>query len=588
MEGRGAPSSTSSREHKFFNRALQNAALMPPSPSPSPLPQMTQYPSRKPASGGNKDDTTSPSISNFVVGSGGTAMRIIVPLQGIVQGRGGLVLGSVIPCALFYLFQLYLRRKRPSSPPSPPPSPSSGELHALPVIPRTHSRNLISPRAGSVPAPLSTRAAVVNKSDACRLAAGHQRYLNDPYHPILNPDGVIQLGLVENQLSLDLVRDWLERNFKALLLEEGLRDLGLGRMETCFQYDGLLDLKMAIADFMGQVLQGYVSFSPSNMILTSGAASAIETLCLCLADPGNAILVPSPYDPGFDKDLKWRTGVDLIPVPCRSTDNFNISISALERAYNQAKKRGVKVRAVLISNPSNPVGNLLRRDALYDLLEFTSEKNIHLISDELYLGSVHGDKTFMSVAEILDTEDFDKCRVHIIYRLSENLSLPGFHVGVIYSLNHNVVAAAAKFTRYSSISILTQRVLVLMLSDKRFISEFLQLIGTTVKNMHHLFAHGLKSLYVNCANGSEGLTCWVDLSKFLRSYSEKGELEMWEKLLDIAKINTTPGSSCHCIEPGWFQFSFKSLSESDIDVVMKRIRRVIEGPEVHNLFDTKS
>lgn len=49
---------------------------------------------------------------------------------------------------------------------------------------------------------------------------------------------------------------------------------------------------------MGQALQGSVSFSPSHMILTSGAASAIETLSFCLADPGNAILVPTPYDPG--------------------------------------------------------------------------------------------------------------------------------------------------------------------------------------------------------------------------------------------------------------------------------------------------
>lgn len=275
--------------------------------------------------------------------------------------------------------------------------------------------------------------------------------------------------------------------------------------------------------------------------------------------------------------------MDLIPVPCRSTDNFNVSIAALERAYNQAKKQGVKVRAVLISNPSNPVGNILRRDALYDLLEFTTEKNIHLISDELFVGSAYEeDKTFISVAEILHTEDFDKSRVHIIYRLSEDLSLPGSDVGVIYSLNDDVLAAAAGFARYSSISMFDQCVLVLMLSDLPFISDLVQLVGTRLKKMHHLFVKGLEILHINCANGGGGFSCWVDMSKFLRSYSEKGELEMWEKLLDLAKINTTPGSSCHCIEPGWFQFCFKSLSESDVDVVMERIKRVTEGHKIHH------
>lgn len=45
-----------------------------------------------------------------------TGTRLIVSLQGIVQGRGGLILGSVIPCAMFYFLQFYLKRRR-----SPPP-----------------------------------------------------------------------------------------------------------------------------------------------------------------------------------------------------------------------------------------------------------------------------------------------------------------------------------------------------------------------------------------------------------------------------------------------------------------------------------
>ncbi|WOK98175.1 hypothetical protein Cni_G06885 [Canna indica] len=505
-------------------------------------------------------------------------MRLIVPLQAVVQGRGGLVLGSLIPCALFYLLQLYLRRNRPSSSSSPPTSSASAsDLVELATIPRSLSRGLLSPRGAGGPARLSSRGVAVARDDDNPYYVGLKRCPEDPYHPSSNPRGFLQLGLAENLLTLDLIRDWLVSNWKESLLLDEEEEFSIRGLATYQPYDGLMELKMAIAEFMGQIMQESVLFNPSQIVLTGGATPAVEILSFCLADPGNAFLVPSPYYPGWDRDIKWRTGIELIPVPCRSTNNFSISIASLERAYNQAKKRGVKVRAVLVSNPSNPVGNLIDRDKLYDLLEFVSEKNIHLISDEIFAGSIYGSDKFVSVAEIVDAESFDRSRVHIVYGLSKDLSVPGFRVGVIYSYNEIVLAAASKLARFSSISAPTQRLLVSMLSDRKFISEYLIINRDRLQNMHALFVDGLKQLGIKCASSSGGLYCWADMSKFIQSYSEKGELKLWEKLLNVAKINVTPGSSCHCIEHGWFRCCFTTLEEKDIPIVIERIRRITES-----------
>lgn len=64
------------------------------------------------------------------------------------------------------------------------------------------------------------------------------------------------------------------------------------------QFLDKINFLQAVAEFMSQVTERSASFDPSQLVLTAGSAAAIETLSFCIADTGNAFLVPTPYYPG--------------------------------------------------------------------------------------------------------------------------------------------------------------------------------------------------------------------------------------------------------------------------------------------------
>ncbi|CAJ1937128.1 unnamed protein product [Sphenostylis stenocarpa] len=405
--------------------------------------------------------------------------------------------------------------------------------------------------------------------------AGWKAYDENPYDELTNSSGVIQMGLAENQVSFDLLEKYLEEHSEASTWGKGAPGF---RENALFQdYHGLKSFRTAMASFMEQIRGGRAKFDPDRMVLTAGATAANELLTFILANPGDALLVPTPYYPGFDRDLRWRTGVNIVPIHCDSSNNFQITPQALEAAYKEAEAKNTKVRGVLITNPSNPLGATTQRSVLEYLLDFVTEKNIHLVSDEIYSGSVFSSSEFVSVAEILEARQYkDAERVHIVYSLSKDLGLPGFRVGTIYSYNDNVVTTARRMSSFTLISSQTQHLLASMLSDKKFTENYIDTNRERLRKRYQMIIEGLRSVGIECLKGNAGLFCWMNLSPLLEKPTREGELELWNAFLHEVKLNISPGSSCHCSEPGWFRVCFANMSEKTLEVALERIRNFME------------
>ncbi|RAL53452.1 hypothetical protein DM860_007124 [Cuscuta australis] len=413
---------------------------------------------------------------------------------------------------------------------------------------------------------------------------GWKAFESDPYCPAKNPRGVIQLGLAENKLCFDLVQEWVVENPSAsICTPQGSQDL----MEVAiFQdYHGLPHFRRAVAKFMERVRGDRVTFDPDRIVMSGGATGAHETLAFCLANPGDAFLVPTPYYPGFDRDLKWRTGAQLYPVMCESSNGFMLTRASLESAYAKAEEQGIRVKGLLINNPSNPLGTFLDRDTLRDVVSFINDKNIHLICDEIYAGTVFTEPDeYVSIPEIIEEYigPINLDLIHIVYSLSKDLGFPGFRVGIIYSYNDRVVNNARKMSSFGLVSTQTQHLVASMLSDEVFVERLLRASSERLRRRHNAFTSGLAQVGISTLKSNAGLFFLMDLRGLLKEPTFEAELEMWRVIIKDVKLNVSNGGSFHCSEPGWFRVCFANMDDETMAVALKRIREFVNQIMMRN------
>jgi len=161
--------------------------------------------------------------------------------------------------------------------------------------------------------------------------------------------------------------------------------------------------------------------SEKEIIMTCGAAGALNVIFKTILDPGDEVITPSPYFVEYKFYADNHGGI-LKTVPTKP--DFSLNINAISSAINN------KTKAVLINSPNNPTGQIYSKESLIELgtvLNNNGEKTgrtIYLISDEPYRKIVYDGITVPSI--------FNCYRESIIATsYSKDISIPGERIGYI-------------------------------------------------------------------------------------------------------------------------------------------------------------
>jgi 1-aminocyclopropane-1-carboxylate synthase len=140
-----------------------------------------------------------------------------------------------------------------------------------------------------------------------------------------------------------------------------------------------------------------------------------------------------------------------------------------------------------------------------------------------------------------------------------------------------VVSAATKMSSFGLVSSQTQYLLSALLSDKKFTRNYISENQKRLKQRQKLLVKGLEKAGISCLKSNAGLFCWVNMKHLLSSNTFTEEMELWKKIVHEVKLNISPGSSCHCTEPGWFRVCFANMSEETLNLAIQRLKSFVES-----------
>ncbi|KAF6170267.1 hypothetical protein GIB67_013242 [Kingdonia uniflora] len=140
---------------------------------------------------------------------------------------------------------------------------------------------------------------------------------------------------------------------------------------------------------------------PNDIFLTDGASPAVHMMMqLLIRSDKDGILCPIPQYPLYSASIALHGGT-LVPYYLDEATGWGLEISDVKKQLEDARSKGITVRALVVINPGNPTGQVLAEDNQRAVAEFCKNENLVLLADEVYQENVYvEDKKFHSFKKI--------------------------------------------------------------------------------------------------------------------------------------------------------------------------------------------
>ncbi|XP_057312166.1 probable inactive 1-aminocyclopropane-1-carboxylate synthase-like protein 2 [Hydractinia symbiolongicarpus] len=387
----------------------------------------------------------------------------------------------------------------------------------------------------------------------------------NPYNEKTNPKGIINLGTAENRIVYDVVKEKMN-SVKASDIPE--------KYTHYCKLSGTDEFRDKLNTFFTNNFKPSVKLQRDDIYVMNGCGTVIEALGYSLCDEGDGVLIPAPYYCGFESDLEQRIGVKTYPVHLESKSlhqvkPFQLTTQLLEEAFIKAEEEGIHIKALLLSNPNNPLGIIYTEEELESYITFCSQYNIHLICDEIYMMSVYDEnvdfKSVLSLKSYLKHSD----KIHVVWGFSKDFGLSGFRCGIAITKNVDLQSALTSVGYYTSVPTATQYILEELITDETWLNKLKSINHSRLRKSRDLVTQHLQKWDIPYIYPTSGLFLWMNLSNYLLSDDKQAEVDMFNKLMNHG-LYLVPGFAFECIEHGWFRI----IIAHELDILQTGLARL--------------
>ena len=312
----------------------------------------------------------------------------------------------------------------------------------------------------------------------------------------------------------------------------------LERGETHYtQSAGVIELRQAIAMYLKE--RRGVDVDAGQVIVTPGAKPIMFYALLALLDDGDEAIYPDPGFPIYSSMIDFA-GARGVPLALREENGFQPDLDELRRLVNR------KTKVLVLNSPNNPTGGVLSPDAVRDIARIARERDLWVLTDEIY-----GELVYEGEHRSIVVEEGMAERTILLDGFSKTFAMTGWRLGYgvfpqplvepVTKLVTNSVSCTATFVQRAGTVALSSR----PPEVDRMIAEFKRRRDAIVKGL----------------NAVPGITCRAPQGAFyvfpnVRGLGLSSSAEVADRLLNEAGVATLAGTCFGAAGEGYLRLSY--------------------------------